>query len=283
MQRTEDIYFEEAAFPLKMVEERASVIVDVSSASQALHEALEIKYFYEGRSTLFIGNKIINAEAGDIIVINPYEIHATVDYAGESGGKYSLFMIGLDFFSGFSAIGFDLRHILLSDQKSFKTQIKNNTRMQELLTNICTEHNDDLPASKLAITGYLAEFFTLLVREGMEESPISNNGLYRYYKAIEPAIRMIRDNYQSKFTVDALAGACNISKYHFCRIFKTVTGISTVQYINNYRLKIADAMIMNTSLPLSEIASACGFDDESYFCKIYKQHFGKTPLGKIQK
>ncbi len=85
---------------------------------------------------------------------------------------------------------------------------------------------------------------------------------------------MIRDEYISKFTIDELSSECNISKYHFYRIFKTVTVISTMQYLNGYRLKIADAMLNSTQNGIAEISAKCGFDDVSYFSRLYKKHFG---------
>ena len=225
MERTDDILFPDDSFPIVIRADRASMVDDINLASRALHEAIEIKYFYEGNSTLLIGNKTVNAESGDIIVINPYEIHATVDYGKGEKGKYCLIMIGLDFFGGMPGVDFDLRHLLLSEQKNFKNHVKSNTRMQDLLSRLMLEHAENLPGSRLAITGILAEFFAQLLREGTETKATgSNDGAFHYYKMIEPAIRMIRDSYSNKFTVDILASACNMSKYHFCRIFKTVTG-----------------------------------------------------------
>lgn len=276
-----DILFPDNSFPIIIKKKSTAASDDFNAASRAMHEAIEIKYFYEGKSTLLINGKTVNAESGDIITINPYEIHTTVDYEKEKNGKYCLIMIGLDFFKGMPAADFNLRQLLLNEQNLFKNQIKGDCRMQKILSEISEEYTERRPAYKLAITGLLAEFFSLLIRKGLESKiSATNNESIRYYQTIEPAIRMIRDRYPEKFTIDMLANACSISKYHFCRIFKSVTGMSAIQYINAYRLKIADAMLSNTDRQISEIASICGFDDTGYFSKIYKKQFGKTPLGK---
>ena len=69
------------------------------SGNTALHEDIEIKCFYEGTATLLIESQTVSVKAGDVVVINPYEFHATVD-TGEEKGKYNLFMLPLDYFSG---------------------------------------------------------------------------------------------------------------------------------------------------------------------------------------
>jgi len=278
MQRTDDIYFKDKDFPIKIVPRRTSIVDDVKDSSRALHEAIEIKYFYEGDSTLLIGTDTVHARAGDIVVINPYEVHGTIDYGKEEKGKYHLIMIGLDFFSSSRSAGLDLRHVVFGKQTVFKALFKSNTDMQKILTRVVSEAEAPDEVSRLSIFGLMAEFFALLQRCGTEsKKSVSSEDMIHYYTVIEPAIRMMRDDYSTRFTVDTLAEACRISKYHFCRIFKAVMGMSAIQYLNGFRLKIADTMLTNTDKSISEIASLCGFEDSSYFSRIYKKHFGYTP------
>lgn len=277
MNHIDDILFEDRTFPIKIRPCRSSVTDNMDNARRALHEAIEIKYFRKGESTLLVGDKTVYAKAGDIIIINPYEIHATIDYGKENQGEYCLVMMGLDFFDGISA-GIDLRHELLGKGTLFKTQIKSNVRMQEILTRIA-EEDDSLPTYRLSLFGLMAELAALFLNEGVEkEQNATNPESAKYYAIIEPAIRMIRDNYsQPKLSVDALAAACNVSKYHFCHVFKSVTGFGAISYLNAYRLKIANNLLKTSNKSVSEIAFSCGFEDASYFSKLYKQKFNKTP------
>ena len=52
----------------------------------------------------------------------------------------------------------------------------------------------------------------------------------------EPAIRMIRDEYSRSFTIDELAKECNVSKFHFCRVFKEKTGLTPTEYIKQNKI-----------------------------------------------
>lgn len=105
--------------------------------------------------------------------------------------------------------------------------------------------------------------------------PLDKN--IRYYELIYPAIRKIRNDYAKKITVDELASLCNISKYHFCRIFKKVTTLSAVNYQTEYRLQVADILLKNTDKSITEIAILCGFEDACYFSRCYKKHTGVSP------
>jgi AraC-like DNA-binding protein len=57
-------------------------------------------------------------------------------------------------------------------------------------------------------------------------------------------------------------------------------GMSAIQYLNSYRLKIAHTMLQSTGVRIREIAYACGFEDVGYFCRLYKRKFGMTPKNR---
>ena len=279
MKAKNDIFFPDPDFPILIHPERTSMIDDVTEAAYAIHEAVEIKCFYEGASTLLIGDKTVHAKAGDVVVINPFEFHATVDYGGAPTGKYHLFMLSVDFFSAIPA-GIDLRHLFFGQRMQLKPLFENDTELCALLKAAAADSALDTPEGRLSVFGCIARVFSILLRRGCKENGDPAPDVAHYYTMIEPALRMIRDNYASHFTVENLADACRISKYHFCRIFKTVMGVSAIQYLNTYRLKIAHTLLSNTDHRIGEVATLCGFEDTGYFCRIYKRHFGTTPRKK---
>lgn len=117
---------ENAKFNMKISVGRSSAVDNIEAGRKALHESIEIKCFYEGTTTLLIGSQIVTANAGDVVVINPYEFHATIDCGG-GGGKYHLFMVPLDFFASNGVDSLKLRMLLLANNKSFKTLFKNDS------------------------------------------------------------------------------------------------------------------------------------------------------------
>lgn len=278
MKKNEDIEFSDKSFPLRMRKYSTSFKNDKSLTAQAIHEAIEIKYFYEGDSTLLVGDKTVYAEAGDVVIINPYEFHTTVDCGKNAPGRYHLFMMGIDFFDGACGADLNLRNLVFGKHTVFKTHLKNESEMRSILDKIVATDPDESSANRLKVFGLMAELFAWLLENGIEtKGGVSGEDVLHYYAVIEPAIRMIRDEYSTRFTVDILANACNISKFHFCRIFRSVMGVTAIQYLNAYRLKIADTLLANTDYPIGEVAAMTGFEDASYFARIYKKQFGHSP------
>ena len=253
-----------------------SKIDDVETERSALHEHIEIKCFYEGSSTLIIGTETVFAKAGDVVVINPYEFHATIGY-GNPKGKYHLFMLSPDYFDFFD--GLDLRAMLFARQESFAPIYKQNSLIFEILTRIADEDKKRLPAYDIAIRGLMAELFALFMREGItrKEKSALNKNILNSYQVIEPAMRHIRDNYSKQVTIDELAGMCGVSKHYFCRLFKLVTGKSAMEHLRDYRLAVCDTLLLETSKSLSEISELCGFENANYLCRCYKAKYGISP------
>lgn len=73
------------------------------------------------------------------------------------------------------------------------------------------------------------------------------------------------------------------SKSKLCHDFKEKYGLTIFDALIRIRLRNAHYMIKNNPyIKLREIAKACGFNDVSYFCKMYKRYYGETPKLKTQ-
>lgn len=244
----------------------------------SFHETIEIKYFYEGSSMMIIGKEIIVAEAGDIVIANPFEIHSSIANDGYMG-KYFLLMIDLNFFVDNGIFDFDLRKELLVKGQRFNHCIRHSECLRQLIIRLKQELDEKKEHYKIVSKSIVCEFFALLFREELycELSEELGKDVIKRGHTILPALQKIFRDYQNHLTVDELAQLCNISKYHFCRVFKQQMGVTVVQYIINYRLSVAELMLNTRNYSISEVASMCGFEDVSYFYKCYKRFKGVSP------
>ena len=245
---------------------------------EAFHETLEIKYFYEGRSMMMIGKEMIVAEQGDIVITNPFEVHSSILSDGYMG-KYFILMVDLDFFADNGIFDFDLRRELLVNGQRFNHHIKNNEHLQSLIVRAKKELDEKKEHYKVVTKSIICELFALLFRNEIYREAAEDLGkdVIKRCLTILPALQKIFCDYQKHLTVDELAQLCNVSKYHFCRVFKQHMGVTAVQYIINYRLSVAELMLNTTNYSISEIASMSGFEDISYFYRCYKRVKGISP------
>jgi AraC-like DNA-binding protein len=92
------------------------------------------------------------------------------------------------------------------------------------------------------------------------------------------ALTFMRANLKRGVTLAQLADAANLSPFHFHRLFKSVYELTPLQYFTRLRLKEACKLLTKTKRPISFVGTACGFEDQSSFIRLFKKEFKQTPL-----
>ena len=75
-----------------------------------------------------------------------------------------------------------------------------------------------------------------------------------------------------------LAMLCDLSLYHFIRMFKKTTGKTPHQFVTNMKLEVAKRLLSECTDSVIQVGFAIGFDNPSHFSKVFKNHVGLTPL-----
>ncbi len=94
-------------------------------------------------------------------------------------------------------------------------------------------------------------------------------------------IRRVNDyclkNINRSASVNDMAKCAGYSRYHFTRLFKKYTGSSPQYFMNELRIRMAVRLLQTEQLSIKEIAQRCGFEDVSYFCKIFRKFQKVSP------
>ena len=90
-------------------------------------------------------------------------------------------------------------------------------------------------------------------------------------------LKYIENNYMEKITVEDMANEVHLSQSHFMKYFKNTMGTSFIDYLNEYRLTMASRLLLSSESSILDIAAEVGFDNLSYFNRIFKKRFEMTP------
>lgn len=71
--------------------------------------------------------------------------------------------------------------------------------------------------------------------------------------------------------------AAGRSHEHVCRTCKAVTGLTPSDYINQIRIEFAAHLLRSDERPINDVVEACGFDNTSYFYRLFRRQYGTTP------
>jgi len=98
------------------------------------------------------------------------------------------------------------------------------------------------------------------------------------YKAIE----YVNKNYMKKISLEDVASYVHLSPTYFSKLFKDETQYNFNTYLNNVRIEMGKKLLLDESIPIVDISNLIGFEDQSYFSKVFKKITGVTP-GKYRK
>jgi AraC-like DNA-binding protein/ligand-binding sensor protein len=112
--------------------------------------------------------------------------------------------------------------------------------------------------------------------ERMAGRIFSFHGL-RHASALRRAERFIWKNYTRKVSLEEIATASGLSAPYFSTIFREEMGEHLSAHLNRLRVEKACTMLLETKATLTEISESCGFEDQSWFSKIFKSYTGYSP------
>lgn len=94
---------------------------------------------------------------------------------------------------------------------------------------------------------------------------------------VKRALAFIHQNFDRTFTLQEITYAVGVSKSYFSQIFRDEMGLPLWEYLNRYRVQKAKDYLHSTTLPITEIAMRVGFDDFSYFGRVFNKFCGCSP------
>ncbi len=131
----------------------------------------------------------------------------------------------------------------------------------------------------ILLKSLLLQILSGYIYKSHADMPAEYSGKYsHHYQAISNSQKYIHDHINSSISLDDLAKSASLSKNFYCKVFKSIVGMTAFEYINQERIRMARLHLITGYLPIDEIMALCGFSDASYFYRLFKRYSGDTPL-----
>lgn len=131
-------------------------------------------------------------------------------------------------------------------------------------------------ANEIKRVGYLFKILGNLIEAQNTLKTAGKKYDYSSDAYVEYALQYIKYNYD-RITVNDIAKYIGINRSYLTSIFKKKLSVPPQQYLMHYKLKKAEALITNTTLPIQDIATKVGYDNPLTFSKMFKQTYGLSP------
>ena len=250
-----------------------------------IHPAIEFIYITGGRYEIGVDNDAFIAKEGDLILIRSNVIH-TLKHTSENNGIGNYYVLKINpsllfqVFTGNNAIDCVVPFIHKRDNDvSYFSSADIPDETKKILTDMiseCGQPDRFFYALERAFSARL--LISLLRTVIIPKSTIDDGELSeRSVALIHQSVEYINKNYASDITPDECAATVHLSYSYFAKLFRTVMGKTFKEYLTGVRLAKAHSILISTSLPVTDVAAACGYGNLSYFISEYKKVYGKTP------
>lgn len=224
----------------------------------AAHDAWEVAWVLDGEVGYRVGARRLAVPAGTAVLVAPDREHVT-SFAPELRAR-SLW-IEPDVFAA------------IADAVGHRSVDAIGTRplgpsVASLGALLASEAEAGEPGADLAIDSLAEALLVQLLRE----SPRTR----RVDPRIRAAIELVRAEYAKPLSIDAMAKAARMSRYHFSRAFRDAVGLSPYQYLLEVRVERAADMLRDGA-GVSEAAYGVGFNDLGRFARAFRRRFAKAP------
>lgn len=250
-------------------------------ADQHNHSEFELLYFESGKQTVKIGNKTYQTKAGDLILVNPMEIHSfSVDKTSNSLSKCVCFDCLL-------ILNPKISESLLNGRAYVSRYISGDSvhakPLRELFLKIyeacesASEISGDI--FEMEIKSYLTLYFAYVFKNLLLDVDLDKPKSAEFCSSV---ISYVKDRYSENISSKDVASALSFNQSYFCRNFRRNFGVNFSEYLKIYRLSIS-RKLLEEKKSVSEVAFDVGFQNVNQFSKCFKEKFGVLPSKYKQK
>ena len=244
------------------------------------HEQMELIYIKKGSGSVNVNLIPYPVSTGAIVPILPGELHSIEGTPGMRM-EYENIIFSLSILDTADENDWCRTHViqpLRDGSLTFPRPIRPGTAFHDAVSRALDEADAACGAMEggyaLVVKSQLFLFLHALYRfRETSQLPLGSG----YAQVLKPVIAWVKEHFGEDLSVADAAGITGYSSAHFMRIFRQETGQTFLRFLNDYRLSAAVYYLKETEDSVSAIASACGFDNFSYFTRMFRRKYGVSP------
>lgn len=260
---------------------------DLSTPQWYAHEEIEFLYVLDGQIRVICGENRFTATSGDLVFINHLVRHCAVPVGNRNAALCSI-LFHPSFILGFNQTELEAKylHPVLSANSLACLHICSGStaypQLQALITQLIELQSTQSAGyellSKSCILQLWKLIYDMLPSHCTVDSQSPSHSTNLDEQRVRQAVFYMHRHFAEPVTLDSIADSIHVSKSECCRCFKRAMGMSPFEYLMKYRIEESTRrMRRNPKESVSEIASTVGFNNTSYYNKVFKKFMGCTP------
>ncbi len=243
------------------------------------HDFYEVYYLLSGQVEYWVDGRIIRMQKGDLLLINPMELHRPLIDDSSQVYERIVLWINKEYLEGLHSDSMDL-------SRCFDTSLPDHTHLirppiseRSVLTARMGEMVREFYSRELG--GYLSAYglflqFMVQLNRMAQRGQSQQEETQQLSELVQQVLAYISDNLGQPMTLESIASGFYVSKYYLSHAFSREVGISVYRYILLRRLLMA-RQLLTAGESAGQACRSCGFSDYTSFYRAFKSEYGISP------
>ena len=243
------------------------------------HDFYEVYYLLKGEVEYWVDGRIIRMQTGDLLLINPMELHRPVVNPHSPVYERIVLWINKEYLEKLHSDQMDLSRCFDTSLPAHTHLIQPSVAERSALTarmgELVREYYGRELGSSLSAYGLFLQFMVQLNRMAQQEQAQPEQ-TRQLSGLVEQVLSYIGENLSEPLTVEKIAERFFVSKYYLSHTFSREVGVSVYRYILLRRLLMA-RQLLSAGEAAGQVCRNCGFSDYTSFYRAFKSEYGISP------
>ena len=277
---SEIVRYDEVGIPLSIREGLLSAYPNHRALCH-WHEDIEWVYIRSGQMNYYMNGKRVLLNTGEALMVNSRQMHYGYSENGQDCDFIRILCHPKIFITNSVLYQSYIAPVLSNPSLEYlhlKPDFPEDAEALQLLPEILRIKKEHPAAYEIEAAALLSLLWCRLLRS----HPMMPNEAAA--KPKEPDLLVQRDmvsyiysHYSESINLDEIAAAGKVCRNKCCQIFRRYLNQSPIDFLNHYRLEVSCHLLNNTKLSIAEICTACGFNHQSYYSKIFLRTYSCSP------
>ena len=237
------------------------------------HPFYELYYLRKGERVYFINGELYTVKSGDIMIINPHDVHRTTS---SSVPEFERILINF-------TQDFIFKHVISKDlpllpfkhgSRLIRFPVKVQANMEQLMFEMIKECEEKQQGHTFYIKSLLTKLLIQIYRQSFQAPPKSESPMH---DRISKIATYLNQHYQEKLTLTEVANKFYISPSYLSRTFSKITGFHFGEYLQAIRMRETRRQLIESDENILSIAEKVGYHSIAHFNKTFKEMTGISP------
>jgi AraC-like DNA-binding protein/mannose-6-phosphate isomerase-like protein (cupin superfamily) len=243
------------------------------------HEEVELVVVNGKSARIGVNNHVLELQQGDVLLIKPGDVHCFLP----GTNHLTIIQFRLELLTGSFTTDKETQNLreLFNKTMVIPSNISDEQNLEKYIDALLDEEKDQQTGYRWLMVARLYDLIVHMLRTNTPLTSELNSGWpctpSKKFEFLESVCEYLEEHYAEPIKLDQVAEHIKFSKFHVCKLFKEIKGITLMEYLNHFRIIKSEWALLFREESILDIAIGHGFNNVNSYNRLFKKYNDCTP------